>query len=466
MATLLVWSGCAGKVVVELPPGPPDPVGCQETIADECIGVDTAVGEMIGPCPCSGSPVAVSTAAELKTALASTGSGGCVELQDGHYGYVDIPGGAQLVGASVDGVVLGDVSFASGNGASACRLTVTGPIRVGGSNARLQYALLRGSIEDAVTLEPEGSLEIAGSTISKAARYGIVAFDGGSLEISRSVIADNQGPGIWMQCDGDCDCASQPRLMVSKVSVQANSLVGVALLGTEAEIDTLRIRDTTVGANFEAGGGLSIARCSDVTAKALQIEDNADFGVLVDDSDVALGGSGGDEGLEVHRNLRGIWLQNISTKASHSAQIQNATLTGNRGIGIGMAGSLGAGSITIADTTINDTEGIALPNLVGGVSAGVTCTADGVLWLNGVEAHLDNVTTSGSGRVGILIDGAATGSLTDIRLMGGDEDGGIAQVNYLGGPQPETEGSTPSITATEDPSPAGGFVGPDCPGTP
>ena len=186
--------------------------------------------------------------------------------------------------------------------------------------------------------------------------------------------------------------------------------------------------------------------------------------MLADNSDVTLGGPGEGEGVEINRNLRGIWLQNISTKASHSARVENATLTGNLGIGIGMAGALGEGTISITNTTINDTVGISLPVLVGGVSASVVCTADAVLWLNGIDAHLDHVTTSGSGRVGVLIDGPATGSLKDVVLENGDQNGGIVQVNYLGGPQPETEGSTPPITATEDSQPTGGFTGPDCPG--
>ncbi|RLB64281.1 MAG: hypothetical protein DRI90_04945 [Deltaproteobacteria bacterium] len=464
--SLFLLNGCAGNVLVELPPGPPDPEGCRTTSAGVCIGVDTAVGDMLGPCPCSNSPVTVSNTPELETALSAAGSGDCISLNDGHYESVALPSGVRIVGASFDGVVLGGLSLASGTGASACRLTVTGPITVESSDALLKYTSITGSNTDGVTLESDGSLTIAGSTISKATRYGIVAVDGGALDISRSVIAENNGPGIWMQCDGDCDCATQPRVSIREVAVRENSLVGVALLGTEAELDTVRIADTTVGANFEAGGGLSIARCSDVTAHGLQVEDNSDFGILVDNSDVSLGGPGASQGLEINRNLRGIWLQNISTKASHFAQIRNATLTGNQGIGIGMAGALGEGSISIADTTISDTAGIALPNLVGGVSAGVICMADGILWLNGVEANLDNVTTSGNGRIGVLIDGPATGSLKNILLTGGDEDGGIAQVNYLGGPQPEIEGTTPPITATEDSSPAGGFVGPDCPGTP
>jgi len=465
--SLLLLTGCAGEVIVHLAGPGPDPPACEERIDDVCVGVGTAIDDLLGPCPCSGPVQTVSNSAQLDTALASSSAGDCVFLQDGHYGSVDVPAGVGIEGATVPGVVLKGLTFGGGAEASACRLTVTGTVEVDGDAARLKYVHVTGKPSDGVALKSGGGVTIEGSTISEAQRYGIVATEGGSVAMTRSVVTGGDGPGIWMQCDGDCDCTgAPPRLTLEQVAVRENSLVGVALLGTQAELTTVHIANTTVGANFEAGGGLSIARCSDVTATDLRVEDNSDFGILADNSDVTLGGPGSGDGVTINGNLRGIWLQNISQKASHTATVQNATLTGNQGIGIGMAGALGEKSIHISDVTIADTEGIALPNLVGGVSAGVICMADAVLWLNGVEAHLENVTTSGSGRVGVLIDGPATGSLKDIEMTGGDENGGIVQVNYIGGPQPDVEGSTPDITVTEDEKPAGGFVGPDCAGQP
>ena len=41
----------------------------------------------------------------------------------------------------------------AGPGASACRLTVAGPVQVANSAAHVQYALITGNNEDAVTIE-------------------------------------------------------------------------------------------------------------------------------------------------------------------------------------------------------------------------------------------------------------------------------------------------------------------------
>ncbi len=465
LGSLSLLAGCAGEVVVHAGAFGPGPAACEAHIDDLCVGVGTATGDLLGPCPCSDPVQTVNDASELHAALGTSGPGDCVFLQDGQYGHVDLPAGVGIEGATVAGVVLGGLTFAGGAEASACRLTVEGTVEVNGDGARLKYVHVTDQPSDGVTVAAGGEVTLEGSTISEATRYGILGTDSGSVTMIRSAVTGGAGPGIWMQCDGDCDCSgAPPRLTLDQVAVRGNALVGVALLGTRADLTTVQIANTTVGDNFEAGGGLSIARCSDVTATDLRVENNSDFGVLADNSDVTLGGPGSDEGVTINGNLRGIWLQNISSKASHTATIQNATLTGNQGIGIGMAGALGEKSIHISDVTIADTEGISLPNLVGGVSAGVICMADAVLWLNGVEAHLENVTTTGSGRIGVLIDGAATGSLQDVKLTGGDENGGIVQVNYTGGPQPDATGSTPDITVTEDEKPAGGFVGPDCAG--
>ncbi len=390
-------------------------------------------------------------AAELSAALASAAAGSCVKLKDGHFGAVEIPAGVHLVGASLDGVVLDGLSFATGMGASACRLTVAGQVSVSASDAQLKYALVDEAPDNAVTVEPGASLTIAGSTISHAQRHGIVAFDTAALQIERSVIIDGAGPGLWLQCTGGCDCAAPPlTLWMRDVVVRRNALSGVSLIGVEADLARVRVAETMVGDNFEAGGGLSVSGCSTLTASGLEIVENADFGLLIDDSDVALGGPAEDERVEVRGNLRGIWIQHISVSAPHQARIDNAVLTGNIGVGIGFAGSYGDGPITVTHTTISDTLDIALPVLVGGVSASVTCVGDAVHWLGGVEAHLDTVVTSGSGRYGVLIDGPASATLKDVVLTGGDEDLGIVQVNFTDGPQPETLGSTPPIMATAD----------------
>src|SRR5262245_8009016 len=96
---------------------------CHTTVAGVCAGVENDAGGLLGSCQCFGSPQQVANRSELGAALA--GAPACIQLADGLYGVVEIPNGFGLMGASVEGVVLDHVRFASGSG-SACRMTVRG----------------------------------------------------------------------------------------------------------------------------------------------------------------------------------------------------------------------------------------------------------------------------------------------------------------------------------------------------
>ena len=226
----------------------------------------------------------------------------------------------------------------------------------------------------------------------------------------------------------------------------------MALTATDATVMNSDILRTKVGDAFffgEGGGGLSVAECSNIDAEAVRVRDNASFGVLVDDSTAALGGPDTAQALEVTGNLRGIWLQNIAASAPGNAHVENVTLAGNSGVGLGFGGG-DAGIIIICKTAVTDTELALLPVFENSMDLGTSQSlGDGVEWLGGANVQLEQVFLAGNARASILIDGPASGSLLDVTLSGGDEAKGIVQQSYDGsGPQPTVGANVPPLVTS------------------
>jgi hypothetical protein len=153
--------------------------------------------------------------------------------------------------------------------------------------------------------------------------------------------------------------------------------------------------------------------------------------------------------LEVSNNLRGIWGQHISQTVSETLIVEGATVTNNTGIGLGIDDtSLG---VTVTSCVVRDTSMVALPVLVGGVSAGAENVGDGVNWFGASQMAVDGLTVSGSARASLLIDGpvAPNSSLAHVTLEGNDLNFGILQQNLPpSGTQPQLGPSTPPITTS------------------
>ncbi len=392
------------------------------------------------------SQVLRATPSDYEAQIAAAPSGSCVALTPGTYGAVNLPSGVSLFGRGAEYVSVQDVTMAGTTPAMIRGLTVdTAGIYIDAQNITVDSVEIRNSPEDSVELAPGATATIIHSTIANAKRHGVVGFDAGNLTLEDSVVRSEEGPGMWMQCSGGCDCTGTVNVGLTNVAFRGNSLVGVAFIGVDATMANVEISDTTVGDNFEAGGGLSISGCSHVDAQDVRITNNADFGMLIDDSSVDV------DRVEVSGNLRGVWVQNItSSDPSQSVTMSHAMVAMNEGIGLGIAeASVG---VTIEDSEIVETLSIPLPVLVGGVSASVEDVGDGIAWLDASQVTLTSVTVTSSARASILIDGeVGSGStISNVVQSGGDEAMGILQQNLPpGGEQPAVAGNTASSVTTD-----------------
>jgi hypothetical protein len=187
--------------------------------------------------------------------------------------------------------------------------------------------------------------------------------------------------------------------------------------------------------------------CSVVGATGVRVLNNSNFGVLVDNSSATFTLSSAGVGLEVSNNLRGIWAQHIGQANQQTVTIEGATVTGNTGVGLGVDGS--SLNVSVTSCAVRDTSMVALPVLVGGVSAGAESVGDGVNWFGASQLKIDGLTVSNSARASVLINGpvAPNSSIARVTLEGNDLSLGILQQNLpVGGTQPQVGPSTPAIT--------------------
>ncbi len=432
--------------------GTTDPAQCPEgnMVGDVCAGVP--MGELCSTDVCvlenhQCDEVVSVTAADYEVKIAAASSGSCIALMPGVYGAIVLPAGVSLFGRGAAHVEVRSVSVTGGSSAMIRGMTIeAGMLYLDTQDITVDAVDIRHSPGDGVELATGATASITRSSISGAVRYGIVGFDAGSLNLQDTLVSSDQGPGMWAQCSGGCDCVGTVNVTMTNVAFIGNSLVGVSLVGVDALMSNVEIRDTTVGANFEAGGGLSISGCSQVDATDVRISNNADFGLLIDDSAFDA------ERLDVSGNLRGVWIQHIGLSTSQPVILREASISDNQGVGIGIDGqSVG---VTVENSDVTETRSIALPVLVGGVSASVEEVGDGIAWLDGSQVMLNSVTVSSSARASILIDGPVgpNSSIANVTLSGGDEALGILQQNLPpGGEEPSVAGNTaPSVTT--DPS--------------
>lgn len=408
--------------------------------------------------------VSVSDDQELQSATFVPGT--CVSLAPGTYGPVGLPLGVSLLGPGAGLVHVEGLNMGGGLDSAVLRgVTVgTGGLFLDG-NVRVEATrvLAAGDGEELVVnagvLVLEGAqVELSQVTVDGSTRHGVYVGSGATLSMQASIVSGSEGPGVWASClDQGCACApaDRPQLTITDSIIRDNRLAGVAMSATDAVISNTDILRTRVGDAFyfgQGGGGLSVAECSSIDAKAMLVQDNASFGVLVDDSNAILGGPDTAHALEVSNNLRGVWLQNIAESAPATANLENITLSANAGVGLGFGGGE-VGIIIICKTAVNDTELALLPVFENAMDLGTSQSlGDGMEWLGGGNVELEEVSLSGNARASILIDGPATGTLVDVTLSGGDELKGIVQQSYDGiGPQPTIVSNVPAIStaATE-----------------
>src|SRR5262249_48919545 len=144
------------------------------------------------------------------------------------------------------------------------------------------------------------------------------------------------------QCGSGCDCASPSTFSVTRAIVHDTKQLGVALIGVDATMTGVEIRDTHSGADAQLPGGLAVAHCSTLDASELSVVDNdpfdASYGVLVDGSKATIGGNDEAHGWDLRGNLMGAWVQNLAADGSQQVLFQHGRLDGNRGVGLGLSG--------------------------------------------------------------------------------------------------------------------------------
>jgi len=434
-------AGCApenqiGGVCAGVPSGPI----CKESICT--TGVSCA------------KVVTVTNDSQLQQATSTAGPGTCIALQAGSYGDATLPAAVSLlgVGANLVNVTRVDVQ---GSGGVVQGVTVgSGGVRVDGSGGppvRIEKVRVIASGADGLRVEQGGIVEVRHTEIAQSTRYGVSAFGAGSVSVHDSIVSGGKGPGLWAECAEGCLCVAPVVLDLQNVVVRDNKIVGLAVVGANATLKNVDITGNTVASGFQPGSGLSASKCSNLTATGLRVLDNSNFGILIDDSSASLGASGGKDGVEVSRNLMGLWMQNIgASNAGAQGKLENVTILENAGVGLGLDGS--SKGIIIYGTEIRETSSIALPVLVGGVSAGSKEVGDGVNWLHGSQAQIDGLTVSSSARQSVLIDGevASGSSIANVVLEQGDDAKGILQQNLpSGGVQPHVQTGAPPLTTSD-----------------
>ncbi|WP_437670773.1 right-handed parallel beta-helix repeat-containing protein [Sorangium sp. So ce131] len=450
-ARVMVLAGALGALAGCGADEPQAKEGCptENEIRGACAGVPQAAVCDDDTCPgdvdCA-EVVPVGSDAELQAAAAAAMPGACIALAPGAYGAAVLPGGVSLLGRSAEDVTVTEVALDAGEGAVVRGLT-TSMIQVrGATGAKIESVRVRGSADTGVIVEPQSSVAVVTSTIEGSAVYGVFAVDPLAVSLDRVVIAGSAGPGLWVESSSECaDPAAQPALDVKRSIVRDSHIVGVALFGAKAVIAGLDILATDPGLEFQTGrygGGLSIASCSDVEAKGLRVHASRSYGVLVDGSKATIGGTGPDEEVEIHRNLIGLSIQNVT----ESFLLENAQLDQNEGFGIGVSGE--SRGVVICRSGVTRTKLKPLPTL--DASAGAADVGHGLVWTERSEAAITDVTFSGSALASVLIDGEARGRLHRVTLSGGDEALGIVQQNFrTGGEQPAVAEGTPALRLAE-----------------
>lgn len=397
------------------------------------------------------STVDVSGYDELKDALNGASSGKCILLDTGTYGNVVVPAGVSLIGQCAREVKLEGVTLSSGQGSVLRGIEIgqNGLVIDGATDVRLESIHVNGSLGTGVTMKAGSKVSMVDSMVTGSSRYGIVGVDGVSLTVKGSVIAENQGSGIVMQCSAECDaCTSRPMLSVIDSIVRDNRVGGIDVFSTDVTMNGVDIRGTLQGDSFLAfkgGGNLSVAACSNLLeARQLRLENAFSYGALVDASFARFGHVDDAEGsVAIRGNEIGLWVQNGADGST--SEMHGGLFEDNRGVGLGIKGETQAW--IFCKGKIMNTAEVSIPT--DGASS--EPVGHGIVWRDKASVKIEDVTVSASARVPVLIDGplnpmgSMASELKNLTLTGGDDMKGIWQQNLpMGGLQP-TVTNAPAI---------------------
>ncbi len=434
-----------------------------------CGGKDTGGGSSAGTCAdanlvggvCAGVPsqplcgsgactdggacksvIAVASSAEVAK-IAGAKAGDCVTLAAGDYAAIALGEGVSLFGASaatvhVKGVTLkGGTSRVAGIGVSAPGIVVS----AGSASIDAVRVDLGGAAKGvAVKIGAGATASLRRAEITGADGYGVDARGATGVTLDRTLVTGGRGPALWVGCTKGPCCAGPPsQVAVSDSKFEDTGLVGAALYGTKAVIHNLVIAKTKAGIDLTYGAGMAVG-CSTITVDAVTVRDNADYGILIQDS------TGTVNGLHAESNLGGLWLQSIGkSQPGATVTLSAAELVNNRGIGFGVTGA--SKGVTAKSLAIDGTTTEVVPAFANGTPTSDK-VGDGVNWSGAAQLVVVGLSVSRSGRASVLIDGGvgAGSGLTDVTLAQGDDGKGIIQQHVDGAGQAPVLTNAPKIS--------------------
>lgn len=395
----------------------------------------------------------------LEEASSQARSGDCIALTAGTYGEATLHGGVSLLGPGAAQATVGSITLLEGDGAVIRRLQVAGVVKLrpAATGVRLDSLRVTGS-QNGVQAEAGASFTLVDSVLSGVPDNGVLAVDAASVVVQRTTIEAGGGPGIWAQCTAGCDCTTRPEVELTDVQIVGNLHTGVALLGVNATLERVEIRDTgqreqELTAN---GGGLVASACTSLDAFGLTVDGSMHYGMLVDSSSGTLGAPGEDQGIIIIDSRGGgIWLQHIGNAvADQAVTLENVTMTANASVGLNIGG--GSRGIIIIDSRVGDTtssptQALDWVDATSKANTGLDSIGDGLIWGMNADAQIDGLTLSGNDRSALLIDGPVTGSISNVTLASGDEAKGIVQQHVGSAAEGPTMGSgAPALSQLAD----------------
>ncbi|WP_437965974.1 right-handed parallel beta-helix repeat-containing protein [Sorangium sp. So ce260] len=290
-----------------------------------------------------------------------------------------------------------------------------------------------------------GEASIRRSVIEGNEEAGIFV-QGSSIVVEDTVVRDTQpyadeletGYGIYVVADIAASLQSEAALR--RVVVEQNRSLGVAMLGTDASIDGLLVRDTLPrDKDQNYGVGLLVASSDllhgNITARGTVIEGSRTVGVVIEGASATL------EGVAVRRTLprasddrmgRGIEVQGIDAEGGRghlvlrsslveesvesglvifgsTAIVEDTTIRGTRSSSDGLQGNgvtvtkdLGDAEATLTDVRIEENDGAAVASFGASVSLERSTIECNFIDLN-VETELGapgRITDSGQNQCG------------------------------------------------------------------
>ncbi|MGK4001519.1 right-handed parallel beta-helix repeat-containing protein [Sorangium sp. So ce1036] len=454
-SSVMILGGAACAIAAGCDGDEPAPATCsdEDRIRGICVGVpagDVCSGEGCARELECASVVEVANDEELESAVRSASSGACIALREGRYGVVgEVAGGVRLFGRSADAVEIEGITLGAGHGAVVRGLRVgRGGVRAtGATGVRIESVRIVGEKGDerrGVDVREGSSITLVDSEIAGSGDAGVLAVDS-DVTLERSVVTGAQRGGIVIEgplCENQetCACAGRPSLVVRSSVIRRNHVIGISLRGAIAELEDVDVMNTIEGDTFELGGfggGISAAECSNIkSARRVRVINSMSFGVLVDHSAAILGDHADEESIEISRNTRGLWIQDVQPAVAdcHAGgelcvALHKARLDGNFGVGIGLTGA--SRGIILCKSAVLETAMESMPVFDKDNEPATDTVGDGVDWMGGSDVTVEDLILSGNARQSLLIDGPAGGSIQ--RLVTDDRDTPPVQQNVAAG---------------------------------